>query len=86
MTQDDILETIRTTLYLAPGRVNVTMPIEEVVNDSMDVVELIAVLGETYQVSIEPSKMNHIKTIGDIIAYVLANQGTAEGRAGMAAF
>jgi acyl carrier protein len=73
-------------LYLAPGHLNDAMTIEEIAKDSMDVVELIAVLGDTYRVSIEPSKMNHIKTVGDIIDFVFTHQGSAAGKSGMETF
>lgn len=78
--KDEIIETIRTTLSLTPSEVNEATPLEQVARDSMDIVELVAVLGDRYKVAIEPAKMNHIKTVGDIVAYVIANKGSALGK------
>ncbi len=76
----EIIETIRTTLYLKPDQINEQTPLEKIAKDSMDIVELIAVLSDKYSVAIEPSKMNHIKTIEDIVKYVLDNKGDKTSR------
>ena len=76
----EIIETIRTTLYLKPDQINEQTPLEKIAKDSMDIVELIAVLSDKYSVAIEPSKMNHIKTIGDVVKYVLKNKSNKSSR------
>ncbi len=78
--KDEIIETIRTTLYKKPNQVSYSTLLEEIAKDSMDIVELIAVLSDKYKVSIEPSKMNHIKTVGDIVDYVIQNKGSGKNK------
>jgi acyl carrier protein len=82
----EIIETIRTTLYLKPDQINEQTPLEKIAKDSMDIVELVAVLSDKYSVAIEPSKMNHIKTIGDVVEYVLRNKGSKSSRASIESF
>ncbi len=76
--KDEIIEIIRATLYKEPNQVNDSTLLEDIAKDSMDIVELIAVLSDEYKVSIEPSKMNHIKTVGDIVDYVIQNKGSSK--------
>jgi acyl carrier protein len=82
----EIIETIRTTFYLKPDQINEQTLLEKIVKDSMDVVELVAVLSDKYKVAIEPSKMNHIKTVGDIVEYVLRNKGNKGSRSSIESF
>jgi acyl carrier protein len=77
--KEEIIETIRNVFYLKPQQIKETTRLEEVARDSMDIVELVAVLSDKYKVAIEPSKMNHIKTIGDIVEYVIKNKDTRTG-------
>ena len=84
--KDEIIETIRTTLYKKPNQVNDSTLLEEIAKDSMDIVELIAVLSDKYKVAIEPSKMNHIKTVGDIVDYVIKNRGSGQNKPPMESF
>lgn len=76
----EIIETIQTTLYLKPDQINEQTPLEKIAKDSMDIVELVAVLSDKYSVAIEPSKMNHIKTIGDVVEFVLRNKRSKSSR------
>jgi len=76
--RNEILETIRGTLYLAKDQVSEDSLIERIAKDSMDVIELIAVLSNKYKVSINPSEMGNIKTIGDIIQYVVDHHDTTK--------
>jgi len=82
----EIIETIRATLYLKEGTVDEATTIEAIAKDSMDVVELIAVLSSKYQVRIEPAKMNNIETVGDIVRYISENQGSAQGTSPLESF
>jgi acyl carrier protein len=84
--KEEIIETIRNTFYLKLERVTDTTLFEEIAKDSMDIVELVAVLSDEYKVAIEPSKMNHIKTVGDIVEYVIQNKGTRTGNTPMESF
>lgn len=84
--KQDIIATIRATLYLPEDTVDEATKIEAIAKDSMDVVELIAVLSSKYQVRIEPSKMNNIETVGDIVEYISDNQGNSQGTPSIESF
>ena len=76
----EIKELIRTTLYLKQEQMQDGTLLQEIARDSMDVVELVAVLSETYNIRFEPGKMAHIHTVADIVAYVIHNKGSGSGR------
>ncbi|MEX0909833.1 MAG: acyl carrier protein [Candidatus Paceibacterota bacterium] len=84
--KEEIIETVRTTLYLKPDQVSEDTLLEKIAKDSMDIVELIAVLSDKYKVSIEPSKMNHIKTVGDIVDYIIHNEGSSSNKSPIESF
>ncbi len=84
--KEEIIETIRNTFYLKPEQIKDTTLLEEIAKDSMDIVELVAVLSDKYKVAIEPSKMNRIKTVGDIVEYVIKNKDTRTGNTPLESF
>ena len=84
--KEEIIETIRNTFYLKPEQIKDATRLEEIAKDSMDIVELVAVLSDKYKVAIEPSKMSHIKTVGDIVEYVIKNQDTRTGNTPIESF
>ena len=49
--------------------------LDEIIINSMDVIELIAVLSNKYKIKVEPKEMNNIKTVGDLINYIEKNKG-----------
>jgi acyl carrier protein len=73
-----IIETIQETLNLRSDQIKETTQLEEIAKDSMDIVELVAVLSGKYKVAIEPEKMGHIKTICDLIDYIIQNKGSSK--------
>jgi len=72
---DDLLETIRETLSIREGEISLRTPITKIVRDSIDMVELVAVLSDRYQIAIDPDELRRIKTVGDIARYVKAHRG-----------
>jgi acyl carrier protein len=76
---DELLEAIRETLSIKEGEISLRTPITKVIRDSIDMVELIAVLSDRYQIAIEPDELRQIKTVGDIARYVQAHRGEAAG-------
>jgi acyl carrier protein len=83
---DDLLETIRETLSIKAGDISLRTPISKIIRDSIDMVELVAVLSDRYQIAIEPDDLRRIKTVGDIARYVDAHRGKAAGKDGPARF
>ena len=49
--------------------------IEDLASDSIDLVELVAVLTNRYRVRIEPDELLRIRTVGDIVDFVLERHG-----------
>jgi acyl carrier protein len=84
--KEEIIETIRDTFYLKSNQINNNTPLDEIAQNSMDIVELVAVLSDKYKVAIEPSKMNRIQTVGDIVEYVIQNKGTRTGNSPIESF
>ena len=76
---DDLLETIRETLSVKESEISLRTPISKIVRDSIDMVELVAVLSDRYQIAIDPDELRRIKTVGDIARYVDAHRGEAAG-------
>ena len=76
---DDLLETIRETLSIKEGEISLRTPINKIIRDSIDMVELVAVLSDRYQIAIDPDELGRIKTVGDIARYVDAHRGEAAG-------
>jgi|GEM_PF-1769279 len=84
--KEEIKELIRATLYLKPDQVTDGTLLKEIARDSMDIVELVAVLTETYKIAFEPKKMNNVHTVGDIVEYVIQNKGSGSGRPSIETF
>jgi len=76
---DDLLETIRGALSIKEGEISLRTPINKIVRDSIDMVELVAVLSDRYQIAIDPDELRRIKTVADIARYVDAHRGEAAG-------
>ena len=76
---DDLLETLRETLAIKEGEISLRTPISKIVRDSIDMVELVAVLSDRYQIAVDPDELRRIKTVGDIARYVDTHRGEAAG-------
>jgi acyl carrier protein len=76
---DDLLETLRETLSIKEGELSLRTPISKIVRDSIDMVELVAVLSDRYQIAVDPDELRRIKTVGDIARYVDTHRGEAAG-------
>jgi len=75
-----ILEAIRDAVHVPADAITEETKVEDIVMDSMDTVEVFAVLSTEFQVPIEPSRMGHICTVGDLVDYTIDNQGKAKGK------
>jgi acyl carrier protein len=77
---DDLLEILRETLSIKEGEISLRTPITKIIRDSIDMVELVAVLSDRYQIAIDPDELRRIETVGDIARYVKAHRGEAAGK------
>jgi len=82
----EIVETIRETLYLKEDQVSDMTRIEDIAKDSMDIIELMAVLSDRYSVTMSPAQMNKIRTVADIVEYVIRHKGTHTDKNSMTNF
>ena len=71
---EEILGVIRKTLGLKELDQNAR--IEQVILDSIDIIELIAVLSNKYRIDVKPDDLKGINTFSDIVKYVVRKQGT----------
>ncbi|TMQ48774.1 MAG: acyl carrier protein [Candidatus Eisenbacteria bacterium] len=71
----EILETVRGVFYASGKTVSEQSVIEDLASDSIDLVELMAVLTNRYRVRIEPDELLRIRTVGDIVDFVLERHG-----------
>jgi acyl carrier protein len=73
----DIINTIQETLYVQDGTISGDTNIEDITQNSMDLVELISVLRSKYNVSVQPQELDQVTTIDEIVAYVEDHAGDA---------
>ena len=73
--RNEILETVREVFYASGRVVSGQSLIDDLASDSIDLVELMAVLTNRYRVRIEPDELLRIRTVGDIVEFVLERRG-----------
>ncbi len=74
-----IVDAIREAVHADQRSVTEETIVANLIMDSMDMVEIFAVLSTRFKATIEPSEMRHIKTVGDLVDYTIENQGKARG-------
>ncbi len=77
--EDEIIEIMREVLYLREDEISMKTKLDDIINDSMDIIELIAVLGNKYESSINPQEMDDIETVSDLVQYVKENKDSGRG-------
>lgn len=77
--RDAIIETIRETFALGPAPLTEATPLADFMRDSIDVVELVAVLSTEYGVEVDPQELEGITTIGDVVSYASRHAGEGRG-------
>ena len=78
--REEIIELLRETFYLQGDEIIETTPLENFIADSMDAVEMIAVLGSTYSIRVEPASLEGIQTVADVIDFVERSSPSATAR------
>jgi acyl carrier protein len=77
MRDAEVFDTIRGVFAFREAAITERTPLRRLLRDSLDAVELIAVLSDTYRLLIEPADLDAIETVGDVVAYVRAHAGEA---------
>jgi acyl carrier protein len=81
-----VIETIRETFPFGGGQITESTPLEEFIRDSMDAVELVAVLSSEYGIRVDPSELGGVRTVADVIGYVERRAGTPRSQHPLDAF
>jgi len=68
--QSEVIELLEETFYLQAGEIGEDTPLQEFIRDSIDAVELIAVLSSRYAIQIDPAALSGVESVGDVIRYV----------------
>lgn len=71
--EHDVATIISETLHVPGSALSMQTRITDLVQDSLDIVELIAVLSSTYGLDIDSSHLAGMRTVGDIVRYVTAH-------------
>lgn len=71
MIEQDILKIIQESFPVKKDDVTIDTPLEKVIRDSMDFIELVAILGAKYKLNPDPKKLSKIRTIRDTAKYIL---------------
>lgn len=74
ITENTIIKIIETTFKQKKGSVNRQALIDSFAKDSMDTIEFIAILKNDYAITIEPSEITQLKTVGEVVDYALSHQ------------
>lgn len=82
----DILDTIREELSIKKSQISESTEVQKIAKDSIDVIGLIAALTTKYKLTIKPNEMKNVKTVGDIINYVIKYQGAGKDKSSLEAF
>lgn len=72
--RDELIETIRECLHYA-GPVEGRTEISELIHDSIDLVELISVVGDRYEIRFDLMEMEGVRTVDDLVVYVEDRRG-----------
>jgi acyl carrier protein len=74
MIEQEILRIIQESFPIKKDDITLDTPLETVIRDSMDFIELVAILSAKYKLSPDPKKLNKIITIRDIAKYILSKE------------
>ncbi len=69
--RDRILQFISEVLGIPNRRINLSEPLVEFGADSLEIVELIMALEEEFEVTIEDDAAENLKTVDEVIAYLI---------------
>ena len=72
---DQVIETIKSSFPVRRGGITASTQLRNLVRDSLDAVELVAVLTEEYRVRIDLNALDTIETVGDIARYLELHAG-----------
>lgn len=69
-SEAEIIEILEKSFYAKKGTVGAQTDIGDVIKDSMDFVELVAILTTHYRIRIDPRSVGKIRTVADVARLV----------------
>jgi acyl carrier protein len=78
--REEIIAAISSAVTEPDSSIGEDSRISDITLDSIDVVEIIAVLSTRFGVELDPSQMDEIETVGHVVDYVIKNQGQLKHR------
>ncbi len=72
-----VIEVIRETFPFDQGQIEEGTRLSEFIRDSIDAVELVAVLTTEYTVRIDPADLQQVQTVADVVGYVERRSGVS---------
>ena len=72
--RDGLADAIAGALSVRRDRVRPEARLDALIRDSIDAIELVAVLEERFGIEIDPSDLARIETVGDVDAYIGGHQ------------
>jgi acyl carrier protein len=82
----DVMEVIRETFPFGSQQVSESTPLAELIHDSIDAVELVAVLSSAFGIRVNTDELGGIKTVADVVDYVERQSGEPQGRPTLESF
>lgn len=68
--EEKIISLLEQHFYKQKGKITKDTMLEEVVNDSMDFIELVSILTTEFGIRVLPEDVKDIKKVGDVISFV----------------
>ena len=78
--KEEIIGVLVDVLSISKQKISESTQLESIMTDSMEAIELVAVLSNKYNILVRPEMMNNIKTVGHLIKYVEQNKGTKKDK------
>lgn len=84
-TREEIVRLLEETFFLQAGTLADGTALDDFVRDSIDAVELLAVLSSEYGIAVDPAALQGVGTVGDVVRYV-ETAGRTDERVPLEAF
>ncbi len=72
--EKEILTIIENSFPVPTGTITVDTPLESVIKDSMDFIELVAILSSKYKLNTQAHNFEKIRTVRDIATYIVETE------------
>ncbi len=84
--KQDVIEVIKETFPFGSQQVSASTPLAELIHDSIDAVELVAVLSSAFGIRVNTDELGGIQTVADVVDYVERHAGGPQGQPTLESF